>query len=368
MDKKEIGCRYFIGEKPCKFKIACEPARCKHYAGFGKRILIIKLAAIGDVLRTTPILQELKKRYPSSHITWLTSQPSKDLLRNNPYIDRVYVLAQADILRLSVEKFDLLISLDKDPAAIALAVLAHATKKIGFKLSKDGNLAIFDSGSLYAYILGFDDELKFRKNKKTYQRIMFDMCGYKGRYGEYIFKRSSEDEKYASDAFRKWGIKKTDRVVGLNTGAGRVFTTKKWDKDHFVKLAKYLKQKAGVKVLLLGGPDEKDTNKYIAAKVRGAVIDTGTGHTVTQFASIVSKCDLLVASDTLAMHLAIAARVPVVVLIGSTSPDELDLYGRGAILYKGISCSPCYRGVCSDAVCMSSITPEEVFKACKKLL
>ena len=60
-------CRYFIGEKPCKFKRLCEG--CGFYEPMGKRVLIVKLGATGDVLRTTLILKPLKEEYAPSHIT-----------------------------------------------------------------------------------------------------------------------------------------------------------------------------------------------------------------------------------------------------------------------------------------------------------
>ncbi len=57
----KLDCRYYKGEKPCKFNRLCKG--CSHYEPMGKRILIIKLGATGDVLRTTPILKPLKEIY-----------------------------------------------------------------------------------------------------------------------------------------------------------------------------------------------------------------------------------------------------------------------------------------------------------------
>jgi len=73
----KFDCRFFRGDKPCRYKRICaesDKEECPQYKPRGKKILIIKLAAIGDVLRTTPVLSALKKKYPQSHLTWLSEE------------------------------------------------------------------------------------------------------------------------------------------------------------------------------------------------------------------------------------------------------------------------------------------------------
>lgn len=129
MDIK-FDCRYFKGDKPCRFGRAC--FQCNHYMPSAMRILIIKLAAIGDVLRTTAILTGLKREYPESHITWLVNEESRFLLEGNPKVDRTLSYGLDSSLCLLVEGFDLVLSLDKAPAGASLAVLVKAGKKKGF--------------------------------------------------------------------------------------------------------------------------------------------------------------------------------------------------------------------------------------------
>jgi ADP-heptose:LPS heptosyltransferase len=78
---------------------------------------------------------------------------------------------------------------------------------------------------------------------------------------------------------------------------------------------------------------------------------------------VLGKCDAIVTSDTLAMHIAIALEIPIVVLFGSTCPQEIDLYGRGIKLYDGEYCAPCYKKSCpkfgeENMLCMKKITPQ----------
>ena len=75
-------CRLLLGDRPCVWGGKCEG--CEHYARKGEHIVIIKLAAAGDVLRTTSILAPLKRAHPNSYITWLTDPAALPLVELNP--------------------------------------------------------------------------------------------------------------------------------------------------------------------------------------------------------------------------------------------------------------------------------------------
>ena len=117
-------CRHYRGLKPCGRAEDCR--ECLDFAPLGPRVLIIKLGALGDVLRTTPLLKGLKKESPEVEIVWLTSPASAELLQGNPLIDQVWLTGAESLARLMVEEFDRLICLDKEPQALACAVLARA--------------------------------------------------------------------------------------------------------------------------------------------------------------------------------------------------------------------------------------------------
>src|SRR5687767_8165048 len=84
----EIHCRHFSGYKPCGLSEVCD-SLCPSRDIPQTRLLVIHLEALGAVLRATCILPAIKRKFPGSHITWVTHKPAQDLLRNNPYIDRI---------------------------------------------------------------------------------------------------------------------------------------------------------------------------------------------------------------------------------------------------------------------------------------
>ena len=359
-------CIHFRGDKPCSFKRVCRD--CPQFTPFPTRILIIKCRAQGDVLRTTPLLPALKRKYPLSHTTWLADRESLDLLLYNPYIHRLLGYDLESVLNLEVSQFDLLISLDKEPGLTALATQIRAPQKRGFGMNEFGNLMTFNPAAEYAYRLGADDDLKFFKNQKTYQEVVHEAAEVPYARDEYVFDLPDEAAERARRFFKLRRIPGRRPCIGLNTGAGSKFETKQWPARHYLKLISHLTQKMKANVFLLGGPREKELNRRLARRSRARVYDTGIDNPLLEFAGFISLLDLVVTSDTLGMHLAIALKKPVVAVFGPTCPQEIDLYGRGTKLFQGTSCSPCYRQTCPDAVCMSEITPERVFAEIEKFV
>jgi len=356
-------CRYFLGHKPCRFRCVCDG--CAHYSPFGKRILIIKLAALGDVLRTTPLLRALRAIDPDCHITWLTEPGVVPMLQGIPEIDRLLPYTRETTLQLEMEAFDALYCFDKEPKATALAMKIQAERKVGFGMSRTGSVIPLNKESEYTYRLGIDDNLKFRINTKTYPELIFECAGIP--YTEpqfYLLPDLAPEIEEARTRLQAQGVKPADLKIGLNTGAGDVFATKKWSEDGYIRLADRLAQETGARILLLGGPGEVERNRRIAAAVQVPLIDTGNDNPIRKFAGIVGNCTLMITGDTLAMHIAIGLKIPVVVLLGPTCHQEIELYGRGSRIVSDFDCSPCYRSSCPKPVsCMDAIPVDAVFNA-----
>jgi ADP-heptose:LPS heptosyltransferase len=363
----KLDCRHFIGDRPCKFKRVCEG--CAQYDPMGKRILIVKLAAIGDVLRTTPLLSGLKRAYPQSHVTWIVDREAAPLLKSNPLIDRLWVFDFAALLPLDLETFELVLGLEKEPRGAALASKARGGEKRGFGLGPEGNLFPLNRASEYAFALGISDDLKFRHNQKTYPQIIFEMAELDYENDEYLFFLTRDDEGFAEDFVRRKKLQGNKTFIGLNTGAGEVFANKAWPEERFLQLIKALGRDPKLRLLLLGGPVERERNRRILQKARGTVIDAGCENTLGQFTALVRLCDVVVTADTTALHLAIGLKKKVVALFGPTCAQEIELYGRGVKVVSPLSCAPCYRRRCEISPnCMEAIPAEEVVKRVREML
>ena len=367
MNSWRLDCRYFLGDRPCKFKRTCPG--CDQYSPMGHRILIVKLAAIGDVLRTTPLLSGLKRAYPQSHITWIVDKGAFPLLRNIALIDRLLPFDYASLLPLEQETFDLIIGLEKEPRGAALVSKFKGRVKKGFGLGPEGNILPLQKNSEYAYLLGLDDELKFFRNKKTYPELIFEVAGLDYRQDEYLLDLSPEDLAFAAAFAKRKGLKKGERVVGLNTGAGDVFANKAWTVEGYLQLIRRLRKEPQLRLLLLGGPKERERNSQILRRAKGGVIDSGCENTLGQFAALINLCDVIVTGDTITLHVAIALKKKVVALFGPTCAQEIELYGRGGKIVSSLPCAPCYRRRCQVSPnCMEAIEAEEVMEKIRSLL
>ncbi len=319
------------------------------------RILLIKLGALGDVLRTTPLLEGLRKKYGVCDVTWLVEGRHRSVLERNPHIHRLQSLESDRDWKN--DDYDLVINLDKEPEALEAFMEARGSQKKGFGKDTKGKLCASDSQSEYAYRLGLDDELKFRLNQKSYQEICFEQVGLRFENEEYQFSPEARDLALAKEALSVRGFRpnKGARVVGINTGSGTRFAGKRLPIESYKTLAEKLAGELGATVFLLGGQDEVERNAWIAKNVRTPVVDTGS-HPIPVFAGIVATCDLIITGDTTALHIAIAVKTPVLSYFASTCAPEIELYGRGRKVVSTIECAPCYKKLCPiDEKCMKDM-------------
>src|SRR3989344_4483665 len=210
-------------------------------------ILIIKLGAIGDVIRTTCILQGLREKYRNCKIHWVTGKASLDTILTNSQIDLVSLIDKpADKIKKS--NYDLVISLDDETDACRLATRVKSKKIIGAYI-EDGKQAYTDDSSLWFDMglisrLGKEkaDFLK-RKNKLTYQEIMYKILrlNYKKQLPSlHLVKKNLDFAKKFSDSKN---ISRKHPVIGINTGAGGRWEGKKLSEEKTAKLIDILKIK-----------------------------------------------------------------------------------------------------------------------------
>ncbi|MEW5947767.1 MAG: glycosyltransferase family 9 protein [bacterium] len=366
--KPKPDCIHYVGDRPCRHGRLCTD--CEHYETARERILIIKTAAVGDVLRTTSLLPALTKAHPGAAVAWLTSPQAEPLLLNNRLIYRIYRLDPFAPTALKPQKFDLLINLDKEPVPCALASTLDARRREGVLMSPHGTPVPANDRSVPYFALGLSDELKFRRNTKSYHRLICEAVGleYRGEKPSLFLDRSESD--YGAAWLRRLGAGAGDTVIGVNTGAGESFAPKMTGAGGLAKLIVRLAERfPRARLLLLGGPREAELNGRLALTLDGLAADAGCGHTLRGFAGIVAGCDAVVTGDTLALHVAVALGVPVVALFGPTCEQEIDLFGRGVKLVSSAACAPCYRRSCSvEPYCMDLIPAEKIADAVKTAL
>ncbi len=361
-------CRHFPGDRPCAFSKAdgrrCTD--CPDYARGQPRILLIKLDALGDVLRTTALLPSLKKAWPDASLTWLTRANARPLLRFLPAIDRLWSAEDPlTLARLGSERFDLCIHPDASPDSAALATVARATETRGYTLAEDGSLVASNEAAQHWLEMGAFDTVK-KANTRSYQEHLHAIAGLPWEGGAIGLALRPEERARARDFAARHGLTGAPRVLGLNTGASPRWPLKKWTVEGYVGLIERVVAETDWPILLYGGPGERERNARLAA-VDARVIDTGADNDLRSFCALLELCDVLVTGDTLALHAATALGKRVVCLFGPTSAAEIATYGRITRLQPALDCLVCYKTACDFAPnCMESLDVEQVYAAVRE--
>jgi len=361
-------CRHFPGDRPCSFNkqagTMCND--CQEYMPVGFKILIIKLEAPGDVLRTTSLLPTLKHEFPHSLITWVTKNNSKDFFYNNELVDNLLIFEQPETLqRLMIEDYDLLIHPDASPLSAPLASIVMAKEKKGFGMNAFGKIYSFNPEADEWLEMGAFDEYK-KNNKKTYQQIVHEIAGLEFKKSPIQLYLNLDEIKFKNKFFVENNLGRFRFLVGLNTGASSRWQFKKWRLDGYIELIKMLKQNPEIGVLLYGGPEEEERNKTLLQQFPD-LIDTGTKNSTRDFLAFLDMTDVLVTGDTMALHAATALKKKVVCLFGPTSYNEIEDYDLVKKVIPKLDCLVCYKQRCNfNPSCMDMISPEMVLEAINK--
>jgi ADP-heptose:LPS heptosyltransferase len=349
-------CLYLKGDVPClpHKENGYHCVDCPAYTKVSKRILIIKLGAIGDVIRTTPLIATYKRLYPDCKITWLTMTPA---ILPSGKIDEILKFDYASALYLQHAEFDIAINLDKEKEASALLLTVKAKEKYGYIL-KDNISQPANALANHKYHTGLFDDVS-KSNTLNYCQEIYALCGLVYDGEPYML------DNHADKGFTWPDIDRSKTIIGLNTGCGDRWTTRLWPREYFADLAKQLLA-LGYEVLLLGGEQEDARNREIrdlsGAKYLGFF-------PLPQFINLIDQCDLIVTQVTMGMHLTLGLRKKIVLMNNIFNPNEFDLFGKGEIIMPEKECVCFYRGKCKlGESCMKDLPVDKVLAAVKRVI
>ncbi len=328
------------------------------------RILVLKLGALGDVIRTSYILPGLHERFGAgTFVTWVTAASALPLLRFNPYVASLLSVDRCAggtlPPELADEEFDWVLSFDDEAESCGLAHRVRA-KKISGAYSAEGCIrytddtgAWFDMGLVSWFGKEKADQLKL-VNRLSHDEIFARMLGIT------IARPIFFNDPLAEESARSLADLPAPRRIGLNLSAGKRWPSKSLRLDEAIRLVEQLRS-VDANCLLLGGVADEEYLEVVAKKTGLPFI---CRLSLESFAGLVRQLDLLITSDSLALHLAIAQRVPSVSYYAPTSAAEINTFGMGA---KIASTSPDYCSYRPDAD-NSTITAERILIEAKRLL
>ncbi len=323
----------------------------------GKKVLIIRLSSLGDILLTTPLVRVLKNRFRDIILDFVLKAQYKDVLTLNPHISNLYLYEKekekvSELTRkLAEKKFDAVIDLQNNFRSIeirrALSAQTYTFNKrttdkfllVNFKINRLENAPQIPE-RYFAAIPGIqpDDE------------------------GLDLFTRNEVSEI----------LKGREKLIGFAPGS-RHFT-KMWPKDYYEKLGNLLARE-GYTIVLFGGSDDKPVCAEISQNIRGS-IDLSNNDDLLQTAADMKLCEVIACNDSGMMHTACSVKIPVLAFYGSTVKEFgfTPYKNRNLILENNsLTCRPCShigREHCPKGHfrCMLEVTPGTAFEALMTLV
>jgi len=330
-----------------------------------KRILIVEVNWLGDVLFSTPFIRAIREKYPDSHIACMTIPRTREVLEDNPRINELIIYDEEGIHESLIGKiklireikkkhFDLVIILHRSVTRAFMMYLAripcragYATKRRGFLLTKRVDMPEVEDIHKVDYFL-------------TIARAF--ECDTSNKNCEFFIK--DKEKRNIRNILEKSGVKENDLLVVLNPGGN--WPPKRWKEERYAALGDELISRYGVKIAISGA--EKDIEKAgkIANMMKRAkpVIFAGTT-SLKELGALMERADFVISGDSGPMHIALSVGSKVIALFGPTSPSLTGPSGDGEyrVIQKDVGCEiPCYEFGCRDYKCMDAIEVEDVIK------
>lgn len=335
-----------------------------------ERIIIFKPGPIGDFLHSLPVVYALKKKFTSSRITLVTVPELTALTSANPFIDEELYIP-SNIFRGDLPGFftflekirglqaDLFVDLKSNAKSTIIGALSGARKRLRYRkqrVAKEGEKRLHAIENLYATISPLEGEIPAESFRVYLRR---------------------EDEEFA----RRWinalfsGAETAEKggghAVALNPNVSIPNSSRHWPPEYYAKLGDRVKKELGTRIILIGGPEDRDYCDGVAAMMETRPVITAGELTLGQTGALLSRCRVLVSGDTGPMHLAAAVGTKVIALFGSMDPRRAGPYGSGhRVLIKDLPCVPCEEKMCplGTTRCMKDISVDEVFEEVQNIL
>ena len=329
-----------------------------------KKILVIKLTALGDVILSIPSLKALRQKYPDAWISVLVSRKARKIIRNCPYVNDTLVYEEVpdenrwlSILRMSKllakEDFDIVVDLQNNKTSHLLAFLSGARTRVGHDNRK------------WSFFLN-------KKNRESggalspieHQFQVLKLLGIDAAVRKLEFWTDPEEEESAKNFLKNQWVSESQTLVGINPGSSLRWPTKQWPVENFAKLCDEL-AKRNIRVVLTGSKEDELLAEKLLKLTRNKPLNAVGRTTITELAALIRRCSVFISSDSAPMHIASSLDVPLIAIFGPTDPKRhLVPPTAYQVFWKEIQCSPCYLRSCPiGLICMKKIGVQEVLES-----
>jgi len=358
-----------------------------------RKILLIKLSALGDVVHTIPVLNKLRRRYPDARIDWLVTPAIAELLQHNPAISNVIEFPRSEwsepwrpapwvstarlIAQLRSAEYDLVIDLQGQLRSAVFAFTSGAPVRIGFDKPRPDAFTSLPriipeearkhawKGAREGSWLAYTDCIVLPTlDIHPVERYLGvgPMLGLDDGPADFSFPIPQDATVRIEGLLDYYEIAKTRVAV---VAPGTVWETKQWRADAFAEAARSLLQQK-LAVVLIGSDNERGLCEEIA-KLAPGIVNLAGETSLSELAALIARAAICVTNDSGPMHLAVALGRPVIGVFGPTDPVWAGPYRHpDSVVRAGVSCSPCYLRRLSECpnghACMQQVLAATVIK------
>ncbi|MDP3790625.1 MAG: glycosyltransferase family 9 protein [Candidatus Omnitrophota bacterium] len=313
-----------------------------------KRILVITLSNIGDIILTTPVIRTLSKEFPSSRIDVMVGPNGRDIFNKDPRIFKLVIydkhisIVEKRRLQLKLKrlKYDLVVDL-KNTAFPILLMPKYRTSSMQT----------------------FPKSIIHKKEKHLYRLHPLGMQNIKEDSYIYI---PQEDERYVQNLLAECNI--SDPIVVINPGAKSHL--KRWTAEGFASVADRLASESSASIVFIGMGEDGGVVSEVTRRMKGKFYNFTNKTNIRQLAALLKRAKLLITNDSAPLHLGCTMGTRVLAIFGPTDPKKYGPTGElDAVINKKLFCSPCESAVCKyNHECMKLISPDEVYDFAKMMV
>jgi heptosyltransferase-2 len=339
------------------------------------KILIRATNWVGDAIMALPALRAVRSRFPEAEIAIVARPYVAELYRDQQICNQLIAYDPAGehaglsgrerlAAKLRQQKFDAAMLLQNAFDAAWLVWRAGIPERIGY--ARDGRSLLLTKA------VPVPRQGEIPAHEKYYYLELLRRAGWADSPADepYIQLSIPEEKRRNAESFlsssgARAGALRVAFGAGASYGAARC-----WPPSRFAELANRLQSQRGADIILFGTAAEAGVSKAISAEMRRAPIDLTGKTAIADLPALLSQCHLFVGNDSGAMHVAAAAGLPLVAVIGPTDPNATaPVTPNSTIVQQKPYCSPCFLPRCpTDHRCMTKITADMVEAAANSWL
>ena len=326
---------------------------------------------LGDAVMATCVLRAVRAGAPGARIAAAARPKLGELFAGLPFMDEFVPLddqSLAGALRLGWSRrgaFDLALILPNSLRSALMPFAARARRRIGYRGQGRGFL-------LTARLAppGAGRGRRTPEPMPWYWRRIVEAAGLPWQGGAPELRVTDAEREGAAARARAFGLGADERLIGISPGAA-FGPSKLWLPERFAEAAALLHRATGMRAIVFLAPGEEALGAEIARSARSPIISTANDLlSIGLLKAFMTRCALLLSTDSGTRHIAVALGTPVVTVVGPTDPRYTAYcLERQRVIAKKVPCGPCHFRECpTDHRCMTEIEAGEVAAAGLELL